>query len=418
MRARNVVIILLFIGLPVAVLGWFGYVTLAQRGLVPAPVLDELKFLAGWSPTRFPLPTLQRFASRFFQEHLELASQQNFPLQGKLLPIYGRVRMAINDSAISIFPQAWEPELPVAPGVVLFRDRTRLCRLPEAYSRARIPLLAARATEAHREVRFFVVPVMPAGAWLATPAGCFSRYGDVLDGENYVAEFRGLLDPCIRYSWAGEGRALPEVLSLYYKTDHHLTMRGAYEVYRQLHHLLMAGFEGSDPPCQPTDWTTVPGVRFYGSIARKAGGYIGIFDQLEDADFHLPSMKARIWQAGRQTTQRSHKEEYLQGRFPRVRFADHYSGYYGDGFGLVEYSCPTAPARNLLLIGDSFLVCFERLLAEHFQQSYFVDLRFYYHDVGEEFDLSRFIRAHQITDVLFFGQEDWILGMREIGVER
>jgi hypothetical protein len=423
MRARNVLMILLFVGLPTAVLGWFGYVVLAQKGLVPAPVLSELKFLAGWNPSPFPMPTLRRFASRFFQDHLELAAQQNFPLQGKLLPVCGRIRMAASDAAILPLPQTWEAELPVTPGVVLLRDRTRICGLPAVYSPEKRLLLAGRAAfyasaaAAHPGVRFFVVPVMPAGAWLATPAGCFGPCRDLLDGENYVAEFRGLLDPRIAYGWAGEGRTPAEALSLYYKTDHHFTMRGAYEVYRQLHHLLTAGFDHSDPPCQATDWTTVPEVKFYGSIARKAGGYIGLFDRIEDADFHLPGMKVCVWQSGRQTERRSAKEEYQQGQFNRSRFADHYTGYYGGGSGLVQYSCPGAPARHLLVIGDSYRVCLERLLAAHFQQAYFADLRYYHYDVGEEFDLSQFIRAHRITDVLFFGQEDWVLGMKQIEME-
>ena len=43
------------------------------------------------------------------------------------------------------------------------------------------------------------------------------------------------------------------------------------------------------------------------------------------------------------------------------------------------------------------------LIASHFNHTYFLDLRHYYEDMGEKFNLTRSVKAWNVTKVMLLG---------------
>jgi hypothetical protein len=75
-------------------------------------------------------------------------------------------------------------------------------------------------------------------------------------------------------------------------------------------------------------------------------------------------------------------------------------------YPLIHYQNPASTNdRNLLVIGDSMDNALEPLLASHYRHAYFADPR--------QFDenLDTFIKQQAIHDVVFIGQQGWILGL-------
>jgi hypothetical protein len=85
--------------------------------------------------------------------------------------------------------------------------------------------------------------------------------------------------------------------------------------------------------------------------------------------------------------------------------------YYGKNFGIVKYSNSADRHRNIIVVGDSYDNCIEKLLASHYKDTYFVDLRNYNKEVGEPFDMDQFLVDNRIDDILFFGDPETVLGI-------
>ena len=173
--------------------------------------------------------------------------------------------------------------------------------------------------------------------------------------------------------------------------------------------MLSINYPDINEALKPKEWYKVPKVKFYGSYARKAGMYDGIYDVIVDSNFEIPKMDINI--AGNEKKTRNEKDQYLIGKFSKLKFHNHYSSYFGGDQGLIEYTFDNSSTGNLLVISDSYDNCIEPFLACHFSHSYFVDLRLYYHDVGKDFNIDDFIKEHFITDVLFLGNQNWVLGI-------
>ena len=94
------------------------------------------------------------------------------------------------------------------------------------------------------------------------------------------------LAPRISITWLqpNSGAETPDG---FYKTDHHWTMWGAYQVYLQIHDRLSRNSPELGLPFQPLKWFSVEGVRFRGTYGRWAM-LAGLSDELVDAEFELP----------------------------------------------------------------------------------------------------------------------------------
>jgi len=364
------------------------------------------------------MPSPGRIVSGDFQHDFESAARGNFPLsQATLIPLYRELSAKVSHVSLLALPAVPDTADPLLKGYRLVRvgdGERRICGPPTVYLEADRRKLMDRASyyndlhAACPTVHFYVFPVLSAADW-CTVGGL---YGDGskkhLVGDRYAREFRTLLDPAIGYAWAAEDCSFQEAISCYYRTDHHWNFPGAYKVYRQLWRFLHPRSPQMGPPWEPKGWIEIPGVTFHGSSALRAGRCDSVGDAIVDGDFDLPEVMTRIH--GFEGIERNAKRCYHTGDYDKAEFTNHYAVYFGKDYGLIEYTSDGAGGGNLAVIGDSFDNCIEPLLASHFAHTWFVDLRLYAKDVGEEFDMDTFLRQHEITDVLFLGTQSWVLG--------
>jgi len=410
---------LLFVIILIAVMGWYVYVGIYQ--ILPKNNGDktELSTLIGRERKGFPMPYPDRILSGNFQKWMEEAAQENFPFWDKLLPWYGETSRILSRYALAIFPKNWISLYPVwGHTVALIQNGERIVYPPRYYLQSGREKLRMRAeyynklAAEHFHVRFYVFAILLSQDWIALSDICISPVADKLKGDKYVREFRSFLHPTIGFSMAGENLSMQEATSLYYRTDHHLNMTGAYHIYRQIHRLFHEKNPAVGIAFKPKKWILLRDIMFYGSLARQAGAYDSISDVLFDGDFRTPSFKITI--SSTSAIARNKKELYYKGIYPKGKFTNHYGEYFGRDYGLIEYISEKPGHDNLLVIGDSFDNCLEPLLAGHFHHSYFVDIRHYAGQVGEDFNLAAFIQKHRITDVLFLGGEGLILDLSSL----
>jgi hypothetical protein len=180
-------------------------------------------------------------------------------------------------------------------------------------------------------------------------------------------------------------------LQHYYRTDHHANTAGILEAYRGIYNLLSSNYMNIPPQLEPSSLVNFPDIAFLGTLARRTlypiqgDEFIGF-----QADF--PSCTVRdngvvgVYDS---------RDEYLQGIYPTEPFVDHYGAYFGSQQGLLEYRCEIQTNRNILIIGDSYARPLVNLIANHYNHTFYVDLR-----QNSDFSLSEFTSSHDIDDFL------------------
>ena len=180
-----------------------------------------------------------------------------------------------------------------------------------------------------------------------------------------------------------------EQAQLYYRTDHHLTSRGSYEVCR-----LYAETAGrSLPDAAQYDVETCDG--FYGSMYAKSGLWRVQPDTLE------------IWRSralgqvsvcfdDREASDSLFFTEHLQEM-------DKYPVFLDGNHGLVVIDTGREGGESLLIVRDSFGHCFAPFAADAFDRVVLVDLRYYRKSV------SALAQEMQVDRVLFlYGADTFI----------
>jgi len=365
----------------------------------------DLHQILGRKP-RFPAPTASSFILGKFQVKFEQATGDSIPFLERIIPIVTCWKSIVHTAWLNLFPESWSPVLPVGENdCVKIRGQERLFMAPNVFNPKKtqqqvrnVAYYYKKIAEKWPDVRFYIFAILrteemavEAGVWPATPK-------HLLEGGEAVQQLRVLLQNSVSCDWIGRGRPATEVLNYYYNTDHHLTMPGGYEVYRQLHDLISTRGVNIGKVVEVKKWFSVPNVVFRGSRARLSGGYKRATDKLVDGVFVLPHYSVTV-SSVTISHERDKRLEYRAGKVPTGLFSNHYTEYFGNDHGLVTYSVnEVLDKRNLLVIGDSFKNCMEPLLASHFQHSYFVDVRHFEKDVGYKFDLDSFISQNNITE--------------------
>jgi len=415
LRTRNLFLISLSVVLMFT--AWAGYCrVLGIQTHILSDTSTDLSRILGRTPA-FPRPTLHRFLSGTFQARMENAAGDSIPFLEQVIPFLTYWKTLFYELSLEVLPRSWSPALPVGgKDYVRIRGKEQLLRTPVIYNTEIIKQMYKAANYYNKiatrwpEVRFYVFAILAKEQVLAETRIWPAAPTQLLQGHKAVDQFKALLQNSVAYDWAGKGRPAGEVLAFYYNTDHHLTMPGAYEAYRQLHHLISARGIDIGKVVQCKKWFVVPNVVFRGSRSRRSGGYESATDKLVDGLFALPYHKVTIHGSG-QGQARNKRLQYEAGDIPSGHFVNHYGEYFGGDHGLIEYVVDqVSERRNLLVIADSFKNCMEPLLAAHFSHSYFVDLRHFADDLGYSFNLDAFISENGITDVLFLGSVTTVMG--------
>lgn len=170
---------------------------------------------------------------------------------------------------------------------------------------------------------------------------------------------------------------------LYYRTDHHLTSAGSYEMYRQL--CQSKGMDAKTFTCG----NTYEG--FYGTGYSKSGLWLTQPDKLE------------IWESGE-------KQDYTVTIFEGAQkqesdslyFTDHlermdqYPVFLDGNHALVTIENKSVSnGKRLLLIKDSYAHCFATFAAADYEMICMVDLRYYREKTSE------LIETYDLNEILY-----------------
>lgn len=155
-------------------------------------------------------------------------------------------------------------------------------------------------------------------------------------------------------------------LKWFYRTDHHWNMDGAYEGYKAIVEALGRG----DEIVEKGD-VVYESPLFYGAYARD-GLFDGESEVLYDYGFDLPDYGVKINGKEKSMDSLVHDTD----KKADVKFSSRYSNRFHHEYAQIEITNPEKNDQSkLLLVGDSFTDCIERLLASHFQTTVVFDPR-------------------------------------------
>ncbi len=171
-----------------------------------------------------------------------------------------------------------------------------------------------------------------------------------------------------RVEATGHRAAMPEAFTgdpdtMYYRTDHHWTLKGAYEAYRVLGEKL-----GYEPvPLEDFRVTEYPG--FMGTTLSGTGLPPFWSDTLVCAEPDSP-VKLTVADNGEETV-------YDRLIFPEnAKIKDGYAVYLNGNHGKVIIERESAPEGTLVVFRDSFASCILPMLSQHFRRVIAVDARY------------------------------------------
>lgn len=188
---------------------------------------------------------------------------------------------------------------------------------------------------------------------------------------------------------------------IFYRTDHHWTVDGAYEGYR-----VWAQSIGADAWDKEEFTVELLASDFYGTIQAKVGTGV----QPDEMYRYLPkaSMDYRVrYDLAGDTEDSLYELAALDTR-------DKYRVYLDGNHGLTEIETNSSnpvfdgTGRRLLIVKDSFAHSFAPFAANHFEKTMMVDLRYYNGSIEE------LVRQENITDVLLLYQAVNFAGDRNL----
>lgn len=176
-------------------------------------------------------------------------------------------------------------------------------------------------------------------------------------------------------------------VQLYYKTDHHITSAGAFELYKL--YAEEKGFTVTDNYQVKTE------PDFYGTSYSKGGYWLSDPDIIEMWENDSLKVSVEITEPGKDVVKSS--SVFFTDRLEE---SDKYPVYLDGNHSLTKITNPDAKGGKILIIKDSFAHCFTGFLAEQYSEIYMVDMRYYRTSVSD------LVKENGITDVLYlYGTE-------------
>ena len=192
-----------------------------------------------------------------------------------------------------------------------------------------------------------------------------------------------------------------ELLSYYYKNDHHWNYIGSYEGYKEIMTLLNQKNEIKTPLKKVTfDFD------FFGSASRVTSIYD--YNELFEV-YKFDYEKHKVYINGVESSY-GKEEEYFNGEYNIAKETNHYGEFYGGDFGEVKYDFEQPKKENVLIIGNSFTNAVNKLIASGFNKTYIVDLRHYEGAMGEKFNIDKYIEKNDIDKVLIIMDYSYMIG--------
>lgn len=171
--------------------------------------------------------------------------------------------------------------------------------------------------------------------------------------------------------------------ALYYKTDHHLTSLGSYDLYSIL-------MKASDiTPREKNSFKVEVFEDFCGTTRASSGYFLSKGDRIE------------LWHSGEElcvSVSNGKEYEKTQADFffrEHLEKDDKYPVFADGNHALTRIENTGNKGKNLLIIKDSYAHCLAGFLSSEYQNIYMIDLRYY------RFPVSEFIMQNKIDELLF-----------------
>ena len=192
-----------------------------------------------------------------------------------------------------------------------------------------------------------------------------------------------------------------ELLSYFYKTDHHWNYKGSYNGYKDIMKLLNAEKEIKEPL-----ETVTFDVKFYGSSSRVTS----IYDYADNFTVYKFDYKVHDTYVDGNMATYGEEESYFLGKYNTTKGMNHYGIYYGGDMGEIIYDFKEKKKDNVLIIGNSFTNAINKLIASGFNKTHIIDLRHYEGAMGEKFDIDKYIEKNDIDKVLIIMDYSYMIG--------
>lgn len=169
---------------------------------------------------------------------------------------------------------------------------------------------------------------------------------------------------------------------IYFNTDHHWTMRGAYLAYREAAKVL-----GVQPYDEGDFRIETVSDNFYGTLHAKVNA-IGI--KPDKIEVYVPTFETTqtVTYTDGQKSDSLYEWDYLEKN-------DQYSLFLGGNHPLVTIKTGVGNGRKLAVVKDSYAHALIPFLANHFEEIHVLDLRYYHSDV------LLYMNDQNISEVLF-----------------
>jgi hypothetical protein len=415
-RYQTTVVVLFFLALfAVPVIWWMPgrfvepFSLIEGRELTRFPGMDALNFqvfntaakrvLQG-QPSEALALVKGHLEQRSFEQKVEAAARDQFPFRMNWIHRSKALERGLIQLAYLFLD---DPAIPAdaASGLVVLRDGSMIDAKPASFNANTISNLENRIENyrelmaEHPELNFYVYyierlytsPFHPLNPYFpeADEGRTFQYFEEHKPEGLEVGKF--LLNN------------LEDRLKYFYRTDHHWNIRGAWKAYEDIYGMIAPHYPEIGPMLELNGFQGFPRLGFLGSWARAT--YFPIKpDQFEIADVDLPPL--RIYNRHGTEIIDDASARYLAGDYDTTPYTNHYAVFGGiyDQFKFINESSPN---RNLLVIGSSFSPPNIRLIASHFKNTYFVDLREY-----GNFSLQEFLVSHPVDDVLVIGDNNAI----------
>lgn len=322
--------------------------------------------LEGRTYTELPTFKLKTFLNGKFQDECESFLADNIPDRENALLLNARLQRAVIRTAVLPLGYKSYPTFFDSDVVYNSEDGT-LSDMPSKLTQKKLDKLETfgkdveALSERFPDTRFFVMT--PPRASYVEDSPLTPLVPNAIGQDDVKAALSGQMNNAklVDYPLDYDKR-----LQWFYATDHHWNMDGAYEGYRLLAEALGHGDEivakGGRIYESPT---------FYGSHDRD-----GLFDEASeivyDYDFGLPDYHVKI--DGEQKTMNDLVHETDEKT--DMRFSSRYSNRFHSEYKEIEITNPeVTDGSKLLIVGDSFTDCMERLLAAHYQTTVVFDPR-------------------------------------------
>lgn len=174
----------------------------------------------------------------------------------------------------------------------------------------------------------------------------------------------------------------------FYKTDHHLNKNGQYQAYKDIMKLL--GHKHKISVTGAKEYA----VYFNGSKARTAIKFdvkekfcVNVYDNYNRPYIYINGILSEYG---------NHKK-YDLNKYDNNYLNNHYASFYGDDYAEIVFDMKNNSKENLLIISNSYSNSINELIANDFNKTFVIDLRFYKDDINE------YIKKNNIDKVLIFG---------------